>query len=163
MIGTYTIPQDKLNEMKGAFRFNFIKFIIIIYIVFVAVIFAQNEPDMLSSLLLVTGFFGGILCFFLIVNAFRHRPLYNTIIQLTENEIIRRGEDLRTVRLRYDEIGYIYGKDIGTVLVKKGILPTLDLWTTKRRPYSNTSGVILIPLSIESYQKIVSYVKERAK
>lgn len=163
MIGTYKIPSDKINEMKGAFRFSFIIFIIVVYIVFVAIIFAQNEPYMVSSLLIVTGVFAGIFLLFLIINALQHRPLYNIIIQLTENEIIRSGEGLRTVQLRYDEIGTISTKIIGTVLVKKGILTHLDLYTSKHRPYSDTAGVILIPLSIENYQKIVSYVKERMK
>ena len=161
MIGTYKIPSDKINEMKGAFRFSFIKFIIIAYVIFVSIIIVQREPDVLSSLLIVTGLFSGILLLFLIINAFQHRPLYNTIIQLTENDIIRSGEDLLTVRLRYDEIGTVYTKDIGTVLVKKGIFARLGLYTTKHRPYSDTSGVILIPLSIENYQKIVRFVKER--
>src|SRR6266705_1341081 len=146
MIGTYKIPSDKINEMKGAFRFSFIKFSIMAYFIFVLIIMVQSEPDMLSSLFIVTGVFAGILLTFLIINAFQHRPLYNTIIQLTEDDIVRSGEDLRTVRLRYDEIGTISTKDIGTVLVKKGILTSLDLYTNQHRPYSDTSGVILIPL-----------------
>ncbi|MGC4022179.1 MAG: hypothetical protein QM734_09665 [Cyclobacteriaceae bacterium] len=168
MIGTYKIPEDKISETKGAFLFSFIKFIIIAYALFVAVIIGQSEPDMLFSLLIVTCIFVGMLLVFLIVNTFQHRSLYNSTIQLTESEIIRSGEGLVTVRLRYDEIGTIQTKVIGTVLVKKGVLAHLDLYAPRGkfstyRPYSDSSNVILIPSSIDNYLRIVSYVRERPK
>jgi hypothetical protein len=162
MIGTYKIPADRIGEMKGAFRFSFIKFIIITDFIFILILIIRGEPDMLSSMLMVTGVFACVLLLFLIVNAFQHRPLYNTVIQLTENEIIRSGEGLLSVHLRYHEIGRIITKDIGTLLVKKGIAANINLYTSKYA-YSSESGIILIPLSIENYLKIVMHVKEKAK
>ncbi|HCW07591.1 MAG TPA: hypothetical protein DGG95_09545 [Cytophagales bacterium] len=168
MIGTYKIHADNINEMKGAYRFSFIKFVIIAYAIFASIIIGKHEPDMFSHLFIVTSVFVGMLLLFLIINAFQHRPIYNTIIQITENEIIRSGENLLTVRLRYDEIGTIQTNVIGTVLVKKGILAHLDLNMPRGqfstyRPYSDSSNVILIPISIENYQKIVNYVRDRVK
>jgi hypothetical protein len=100
MIGTYKIPPDKINEMKGAFLSSIIKFIVIIYIFFVVILIVRSEPDMLSSLLMVTGMFAGLLLLFLLINTFHHRPLYNSIIQLTENE----SSEVEKICLPYDYV-----------------------------------------------------------
>jgi hypothetical protein len=162
MTGTYQIPPESLNEMKGAYRFTIILRLGIIYFVFLLAVIVRGQDDFMDTLWVLGGSFIGFVLLAILINAFYHRPLYNTVIQLTEKGITRSGEGLLSVQLSFDEIGSIRTQITGTVLLKKGIQSKIKLYTN-RYPYSSEPGIIFIPLSLEKYRQVIQYVREKSK
>ncbi len=133
----------------------------IMYAVFIAAIFLRNDGiDKMSSFFIVSCVFAGIILVFMMATLFINSPVYNTVIEITGQGLVRTGQQWVTVRLRFDEVGKIIVKMNGTILLKKGIRSRIALYLN-RYAYVDEGDILFVPLAIDNYENIVRHVRQK--
>lgn len=146
--------------MKYGSRIEFVKGYIFVYLFFIFCGLFRNDPDKLSTFMYLTGFFGLIIIVSLILTLFVKSEVYNTVIEITEDQLVRTGDNLLTVKMKFTEIDKIITKKNGTILLKTGIIPTIQLYST-RGAYLNEPDILFIPLAIENYHDIIKHINQK--
>jgi hypothetical protein len=162
MTGVYRIGKLRTDEMNWYSRFLLAKGFLILYGIFATIGFLREGEDKLSTFLILTVVFGIVIALTFIVGLFTNNPLDNTVIEITEDGLIRRGENLLTVRFKFNEIDKIIDKGNGTILLKKGLGSRIGLYFNKFA-LINEFGILFIPTNIDQYEKIVSYIKQKSR
>ncbi len=162
MIGVYRIVEGRVNEMKGAGRFMVVKMFLAIYGLFIVATLLRKDEDKLALFVLLTATFAVIIITFLIISFFTKSPIYNTVIEITEQGLVRSGQELLTVRIKFDEIDKMIAKDNGTILLKKGLNSRVGLYFNKQS-YINEFDILFIPLAIDNYDNILRHIKHKIK
>ena len=144
MIGIYEIDKSRIDEVK---RYKVKKLLLLmfcVYLLFLSIVLIGNEPDKLQliGIISVSIWIPSLIALAISVNL--KIPTNNTRIELLEDQIIRSGDNLLTVRMKYDEIGKIMEKPNGTIILKKGLMPKVNLHTNRFALISEF-GILFIP------------------
>jgi hypothetical protein len=132
-----------------------------ILIIFIAIIFAQNEPDMIYTMMGVTGALAVAVTIGLVIRYNSYDPILNTELEITEQGLIRRGTDLLTIRFKFQEIGKISSRLNGTVLFRKGLTSIVQQVILDKRSFLNNFDVMFIPFAIDDYDKVIAHIRNK--
>ena len=160
MIGVYTIDKSRINEMKSAGRFMVVKMFLTIYALFIIAVLLSKDEDKLTSAVILTVTIAVSFLIFMIATFFVKSSIYNTVIEVTDQGLVRTGQELLTVRLKFNEIDKMIPKGNGTILIRKGLNSRLALYFSKQA-YINEFDVLFIPLAIENYENLLRYIEQK--
>lgn len=160
MIGVYTIDESRINEMKSAGRFMVVKMFLTIYALFIIAILLSKDEDKLTSAVISTVVIAVLFLIFIIITFFVKSPVYNTVIEVTDQGLVRTGHELLTVRLKFNEIDKMIPKGNGTILIRKGLNSRFSLYFSKQA-YINEYDILFIPLAMDNYEKLLRYIEQK--
>jgi hypothetical protein len=160
MKGIYKIDQSRVSTMKGAELFAAMRVILISFLVVLVIVLLGKDQDVVSYSILI-GIFLFITVLSVVVNLLRDGPWYYTEIEVTEQSVIRRGDGLLTVELRFDEISHLKKWKAGMLFFKKGIGSTINYYTSQY-VLSKAAGILFVPIAIERYDDLVAHIKRKS-
>lgn len=160
MTGTYLLTIEAQDKLKSEFNWGAIKVLFSVYAIFI-VLMLFREPDLwvMGVFTLTILFIAAIVWFIRLLMPF---ALSNTIIIIAEDEIIRKGEGLLTVRIKYSAIRDIKEKPYGLIVIDDSFLSTVNYYFSKYR-LTSEMGILFIPAEIEQYDKIKSFLASKQK
>lgn len=86
-------------------------------------------------------------------------PSNNTIIEINEEGITRSGDELLTVRIKFNQIEKIINKNSGLIIIKKGV-SSLNYQLNKNALISEF-GIIYIPSIMIGYDELTDYINKK--
>ena len=146
--------EFNLHNVKRASKLIFI--FVTLYMSFAALTGSMSWTVFLYSTLIISVAVG----LGLIIGYMSDSPLNNTLITITEDQIIRSGEGLLTVRLNFNEIKRIKTTSNGTTLFKEGWGSTFN-YHTNRYALISEFGIIFVPFNIQDYDDIITVLNDR--
>jgi hypothetical protein len=136
-----------------------IKILLSIYLLFLIVVLL-NDENSIDEILWLSFIYFTLIGITLTLRYFTNSPLDNTIIVIHENSITREGNGLRTVTIKFDEISNIKN-------IKDGIVLFDDQPSSKSEfkyfghAITHSSGILFIPVNIESYEDIKEFIMSK--
>ncbi len=159
MEGRYNIKTTHLNYLKQRDLVKMIKILLSIYLLFLIVVLL-NDENSIDEILWLSFIYFTLIGITLTLRYFTNSPLDNTIIVIHENSITREGNGLRTVTIKFDEISNIKN-------IKDGIVLFDDQPSSKSEfkyfghAITHSSGILFIPVNIESYEDIKEFIMSK--
>jgi hypothetical protein len=95
-----------------------------------------------------------------VISLFIDQPSNRTIIEITDDQIIRSGKFLLTVRMKFKDIREIKSRPCGLIIIKQGIRPTLNYYFSREALFSEF-GIIFIPSNIDNYVQIKEFIEQK--
>jgi lipid-A-disaccharide synthase-like uncharacterized protein len=157
--GRYNIKTTHLNYLKQRDLVKMIKILLSIYLLFLIVVLL-NDENSIDEILWLSFIYFTLIGITLTLRYFTNSPLDNTIIVIHENSITREGNGLRTVTIKFDEISNIKN-------IKDGIVLFDDQPSSKSEfkyfghAITHSSGILFIPVNIESYEDIKEFIMSK--
>ncbi|WP_224999624.1 hypothetical protein [Cesiribacter sp. SM1] len=160
MTGTYLLTVEAQDKLKAAFNWGAIKTLFSVYAIFIILmLFRQPDLWVMGTFTLIILFIAAIVWFIRLLMPF---ALSNTAISITDHEIIRKGEGLLTVRIKYSAIRDIKEKSYGLIVIDDSFFTTVNYYFSKYR-LTSESGIIFIPAEIEQYDRIKIFLASKQK
>ena len=157
MKSVYEIDRSKINERRNKSRRQLITTFLIVILIFYTISYMRNEP--LQGLISATIFLSILIIILLLISFFITPVIYNTRIELTDEQIIRSGTKLLTVQIPVSKVEKIQEKRSGLVVYGKGY----NKWQNATDPLSMISqeNIIFIPNCIFRYDELKNIIYEK--
>ncbi len=84
-------------------------------------------------------------------------PVQQTIIEVDENRILRRGKGLETSEIPLENIGQVIEDENGIYIRKKGLKTTLRFYTSDMNRIAE-KDIIFIPNNMEEFKRLKIYL-----
>ncbi len=161
MKGVFKIDETRINEIRRFQAVRLIKGLSAVYLVFLVVFFLSKDPENGSQMLLfISIIIGSAGAFGLWLTRVVKYSSANTIIEIDDKKITRKGKGLLTTQIHFNEIGKIMKRPNGLILIRKGIGVRINYYLNK---YALTSedGIIFIPSILDHYQDLVVFFERK--
>lgn len=157
----FKIEASKKHFQKHRGIMRALKMLLVIMSIFILFMLLDNDTSMDVVFYSVLTFVicGGIGLF---IRSQVEYPLDNTIIIITNNEIIRKGENLLTIRMKFDEIDKVKYKSTGIVLMNNNISSKMN-YHLSNFALTSEFGILFIPSNIENFDKVKSHILEKIR
>ncbi|WKK75946.1 hypothetical protein QYS49_00330 [Marivirga salinae] len=155
----YNIEANQKNYLKQKDLFQMILITFFIYLALMIVFILDSGFSTSILWFSLTYFFAvGI---GLIGRYNYNSPLDNTIIYLQKNQITRKGKELRTVIMNFDEVTNVEYVKHGMVLYDTNASKFYIMFA--QNAYATEAGILFIPNTIEDFEEIKNYVLNKIR
>ena len=158
MIGDFEVLRNRVNEFYFQSFIRMIKFVgmAVQLPLSVLIIFYHKNPSELLAIIFVFIFLV-VICSASVKAARNDGKFETTIISIDKTGIRRKGKDLLTVSIDFENISRVIEVEDGLILIKEGTWSRMAFLFGGKNILSREPGILFIPSMIKDFEKLSDF------